>query len=88
MQQSMLKLNANKTELLCISTNQRLSKWQLPSIKFDTSVVAPSGNVRNLGIRLDKNMNMDAFVNATCKSASFHLYNVWMIRQYLSTEAA
>ena len=84
----MLKVNEEKTELLFISTKQQLSKWQLPSIKFGEANVTYSVIARNLGVTFDCLLNMDEFVNTICHSVSFHLYNIWRIRDCLDMKTA
>ena len=47
---------------------------------------APTDKVKNLGVIFDQNMIMDKFVSQKCKTASFALYKIGKIRQFLDTE--
>ena len=85
MQTDKLKLSADKTECLLIGTRQQLQKFSNISIlSVGDSKIAPSFEVRNLGIWFDSKMSMLSHINRTCSSAFYHLYNIRRIRKYLS----
>lgn len=85
MQTDKLKLNADKTDCLLIGTRQQLQKVSNISIfSVGNSKIAPSFEVRNLGIWFDSKMSMLSRINRTCSSAFYHLYNIRRIRKYLS----
>ena len=83
-----LKLNGEKTELLVIGSCN-LSASQLPSFKaIDGSVTQPSHFARNIGVIFDNKLNMERQVSAICKSAFFHIRNIFPITKFLSVNNA
>ena len=88
MQCNMLKVNAEKTEFMYVCTKHQCSKWQPPTITFDNTVLSSSSSAKNLGVVIDSFLNMDAFVDSICQSASFHLYNIWRIRDHLDRKTS
>ena len=81
-----LKLNSDKTECLLIGTRQQLQKVSNISTLSagDSSQIAPSCEVRNLGTWFDCKMCMLSHINKTCSSGFYYLYNMRRIRKYLS----
>ena len=51
------------------------------------SIIQPSTTARNLGVIFDQHLDMEAHVNALCKSCYGHLRRIGHIRKYLTTEA-
>ena len=49
----------------------------------ESTAIAPTDKVKNLGVIFDQNMIMDKFVSQKCKTASFALYKIRKIRQFL-----
>ena len=77
-----LIINDSKTELLLIGTKQQLAKLQIDSIVVGNSEVIPSSSVCNLGVFFDSHMSMASYINKTCASAFYYLYNIiksWII---------
>ena len=52
------------------------------------SIIESSETVKNLGAIFDTHMSLKAHVNAICKAARYHLYNISLARRYLTREAA
>ena len=84
----MLKLNESKTEVLMISTRQQLKKGLLHSIRVGDVPVNVSNQAKNLGVVFDEQLNMDAHVDAICRSAHYTLFNIRKIRKYLDRNTA
>ena len=79
-----LKLSNEKTEFF-IATHQqdqgRLSGLTLPL--DDNNKFSASSNVRNLGVIFETNMEISDQVSAICRTANFHLNNLWRIRRFV-----
>ena len=85
MSSNKLKLNENKTEVIILAKKNQPSFSQL---SIGNTSVSSSSNVRNLGVSLDKELNMQSQVTSVCKSAYFHLKNIARVRKYLTVAAA
>ncbi|KAK6191023.1 hypothetical protein SNE40_002773 [Patella caerulea] len=88
MKNNFLKLNDDKTELLKIGTDHRLSTISTNCVKVGGAVIHPSNSVRNLGVKFDKNFDMKEHVSNMCKSANFQLYNIGRIRNFIDTDTS
>ena len=81
-----LKLNEEKTEQLLLSSRY----WPSPSLEFvrvGGEIIQPSSSVRNLGVILDPNADMEDHITKVCKTCHFHLINISKIRTYLDRES-
>ena len=83
-----LKFNDDKTEAMFIGTQQQLKKIDIESITVGDIEVPVSTSARNLGVIYDSNLTMQPHINTICKSAWFHLRNLFQIRKYLTKSAA
>ena len=83
-----LKLNEEKTEFMLIGTQQQLVKIRNDSLLVGDTHVPPVSEARNLGVWFDSNFQFHSYINKTCQSAFYSLYNVSRIRKYLPLEAA
>ena len=77
-----LKLNDSKTEILHL-TSRFIPPTQAPSVRVGDDTVTPSTSARNLGAVIDKHITMKEHVSSVCRSASFALFNIGKLRQYL-----
>ena len=82
-----LQLKMEKTELINIMSPFHLSHFGTLSINIDTSVIASSSKVRNLGVIFDQHLTMDHQVSNVIKTCNYHLRNIGKVRQFLSTDA-
>ncbi len=73
---NMLKLNDDKTEFIVIVTRQQRRKIDIPHIKINGTDIAPTSNVRNLGLMFDSEMSMKAHVSSSNRSAYPQLKNL------------
>ena len=88
MQGNFLQLNPSKTEVLFLSTRPVLKKTQFQPVSVCKTFVSPSSKVRNLGVFFDTSLCMEDQINATCRSAFYHLRNISKIRTYLDRSSA
>ena len=91
MNESKLKMNDDKTELLLVATKQKLKVANdvLSSglIVSDTNIPF-SPSVRNLGVFLDGTLSMDSHISYLSKALYFQLRRIGKIRHLLSVESA
>ena len=87
MRDNYLQLNADKTEILLVSTKPGLQTCNIDYLSIANLQVSPASSVKNLGVMLDSFLKMEGHVNAVCKSAFFHLRNIARIRQFLNKES-
>ena len=57
-------------------------------IKIDSIDISTASSVRNLGAIFDSALSSEAFVNSSCKSTWFNLFNISRSRRSLTTDAA
>ena len=89
LQENRLKLNADKTDALLISTKDDVKKMRISSIPLvvgDASII-PSAVVRNLGVLLDNHLTMEPQISSICRKAYFHLRRIASIKRFLSLSA-
>ena len=79
-------INDSKTEFILIGTRQQLCKLQPCAISVGHDTISASTQVKNLGCWLDSHLNMSKPVISVCKSAFFHVHNIWRKKNYLSRE--
>jgi hypothetical protein len=87
MSNNILKLNQSKTELIVFSSKQNNNKTNNMSITVGENEVKCAHAVRNLGVILDSNLNMEKQVNSITKSCFYQIRNIGRIRQYITDEA-
>ena len=87
MHHNMLKLNADKTELILFSSKPNADCISDLTIKVGCSEIKPSSHVRNLGALLDSKMDMEKQVNSVCRACYTKLRQISYIRPYLTTSA-
>ena len=83
-----LLCNPTKTEVMHLTS--RFIKNHSPPLQFlisgDTTI-KPSEQVRDLGVILDKHMNMRLHINDTCKKILLSIKSIGRIRKYVSQES-
>jgi hypothetical protein len=77
-----LKLNEDKTEVLHMTSKFRKSS-PLSSVNIANVSVQPVKSARNLGVIIENDLSMDVYINNICRSASFSLYKIGHIRNFL-----
>ena len=87
MNRNMLKLNADKTELILFFSQNNEKHVETITIKIGKTEIKQSECVRNLGAFLDSKMNMDKHINTVCRSGYMQLRQIGHIRKYLTTDA-
>ena len=87
MSENLLKLNGDKTEFLIMTLKKHQHNIEVEYLELDSVRIYPSKSVRNLGAVFDNLLNMEAFINAKCKSARYCLRNISRVRRGLTTAA-
>ena len=80
--QNCLKLNCSKTEFLHVSSRFRNTT---PVIHLDLAgkQIKATKTCRNLGVIFDNKLTFDNFITQKCRSASFALYKIGKIRDFI-----
>lgn len=68
-----LLMNSDKTEDLLIRTRQQLSKVNIDNVKVGSADIAPSPEVKTLGVWFDLNLSMSVHITRICSAAFYHL---------------
>ncbi len=68
MHQNMMKLNADKTEVMIFISKHNSQFVNNVEITIGDTVVQSTECVRNLGVMFDSRMTMEKQVNSVCKS--------------------
>ena len=89
MTSNFLKLNDDKTEFMILGSQQLCQKISVSHLEIGNAMIDITKKVRNLGTIFDSNMTLCDHISRICKSASFHLRNIGLIRirKYLNNQA-
>ena len=77
-----LKLNESKTEVLHVISQFR-QPHSLPHVSVVNDDISPSKSVRDLGVVLDHQLNLQHHIRNTCRSAAFGICKIGKLRRYL-----
>ena len=83
MNQNMLKLNDDKTELTVFTSKYKPDLYNDWSITIGGTVVDCSSQVRDLGVIFDRVISLRQHVSYTSKTCRFHHRNISRIRKYI-----
>ena len=88
MNQNMLKLNDDNTELIVFTSTYKQDLYNDFSITTSDTVVDCS-QVKNLGVIVDRMLSLRQHVSYTyTKTCRFHLRNIGRIRQYIPQDTS
>ena len=76
MTQNLLKLNAEKTEVIYITTPHFQHKFEALPIHIDGETVYPSASARNIGVIFDKYLSLHEHISSVCRTCVYHLRNI------------
>ena len=88
MRSNRLRFNPTKTEFLWWATARRRHHVNLEPIHIDVVDIAPSANVRNLGVMMDGDFSMTTIVKKPVRSCFHSLRKIRVISRTLTKEAA
>ena len=83
MNQNMLKLNDDKTELIVLASKYKQDLYNDLSITIGDTVVDCSSLVKDLGVIFDRVLSLRQHVSYTSRACRFHLRNISRIRKYI-----
>ena len=83
MNQNMLKLNDDKTELNVFTSKYKHYSYNVLRITIGGTVVDCSSQVKDLGVIFDRVPSLRQHVSYTSKTCRFHLRNISRIRKYI-----
>ena len=87
MTQNLLKLNAEKTEVIYITPPHFQHKFEALPIHIDGETVFPSASARNIGVIFDKYLSLHEHISSVCRTCVYHLRNISAIRKYIPQSA-
>jgi len=82
-----LQQNDGKTEAMIFGTPAQLKSCKIESINIGDCNIIPSTKVKNIGVILDPQLNMQQHINMITSCAWYHLKNLYKIRKYLTKHA-
>ena len=82
-----LKLNDDKSEFIVFGSKCLRDKVNIPHFRIGNSSIVPASKVSSLGAYFDMDMTLNHHISEICKSSSFHLRNIGLIRKYLTNDA-
>ena len=68
---NMLQLNSEKSEFIIFTPKSMTELTNDITLHLDDIVISPKGQIRSLGIYLDRSLKMDHHINFLCKVLSF-----------------
>ena len=83
MNQNMLKLNDDKTELIVFVSKYKQDLYNYSSMTIGETVVDCSSQVKDLGSSFIRVLSLRQHVSYTSRACRFHLRNISRIRKYI-----
>ena len=88
MNQNMLKLNDDKTELIVFTSKYKQDLYNDLSITIGDTVVDCSSQVKDFAVIFDRVLSLRLHVSYTSKTCRFHLRNISRIRKYIPQDTS
>ena len=79
-----LQINPEKTKIIYINLKGNSNENNPQLITINNIQYKLSDKEKNLGVLIDKNLNMLSFINAKVKSANYQLHNIRIIRKTIN----
>ena len=73
-----------KTEVLIITTQAQIRKDPVSRINIGQEAIVPAPSAKNLGVVLDSLLKMEDHVSGICRTAYYHIHNIYRIRHYIN----
>ena len=83
-----LQLNDQKTEFLIICAPWKRDCVQFDEIEIGDARISSTTDARNLGVIMDKSLNMEKHIQRLCQTSIAQLRNIADVRKYLTQNAA
>lgn len=79
-----LKLNEGKTDIILVNGSNRTNlSDEFGPFRFGDSDIAPSQEVRNIGVIFDQTLKFDKHISSVVRDCNFHLRNLSSIKKHL-----
>ena len=88
MAENKLQLNDQKTEFLIICAPWKRDCVQFNEIEIGDARISSTTEARNLGLIMDKSLNMEKHIQRLCQTSIAQLRNITDVRKYLTQNAA
>ena len=88
MNQDMLKLNDDNTELIVFTSKYKHDLYNDLTITIGDTVVECSSQVKDLGVIFDRVLSLRQHVSYTSKTCRFHRRNISRIRKYIPQDTS
>ena len=88
MSKNKLKMNTDKTEIILCGTSQKLNTLDINNVVIGDESVYFSPSVKNLGVYLDQNLNLNVHISNVRRSCYFEIRNISKFRHYINEKAA
>ena len=88
MSKNKLKMNTDKTEIILCGTSQKLNTLDINNVVIGDESVYFSQSVKNLGVYLDQNLNLNVHISNVRRSCYFEIRNISKFRHYINEKAA
>ena len=83
-----LCLNDSKTEFIVFGCKRHVKEMPKCSIQIGEETIESVEMVKNLGVRLDIELNLRSHIAYVVKVCRFHIRRTWQIRRFLSEESS
>ena len=80
--------NATKTQVMWLGSPQQISQVHVSHVPVLSELIKVVESARDLGIVIDSQLSLSAYVTTLCRSGFYHLRQLRPIARSLSTEAA
>ena len=81
-----LKLNPEKSEILPIGPQSKLSKLEIDTANINGTDIHFTSCARDLGVHIDSNLSMKKHISHICKVCYFELRRISQMKQYLPSD--
>ena len=79
-----LKMNTDKTEVMLCGTSAKLNSIDIDSVDVCDDTVSFSNNVKNLGVFMDQNFNLQTHISKTRQKCYYELRKIAHFRPYIN----
>ena len=86
MRSNRLKLNADKTEWVWVTTRQWQSIFAAPNLTVGGSIIVPTKGTHNLGVFFDSKIDLKSHISNICRTCYFQLRQLRTVRRSLQPE--
>ena len=82
-----LKLNENKTEFMLVGKKENLGNLGVTNLTINGIQIQIADKVRDLGMIIDSNLNLNPQINNVVRITGYHLRNIAFIKKYIDDDS-